>query len=115
MALIKGGLYRNVARRSILAQDEPWWNTTVTDWKLAVEHPYTTNENVLPDYWMDRALDLCETELTHQYFGLTFNDLMAMDPATFSRIEKRVYDFASRQEKKMPKELKEELKARGAK
>ena len=72
-------------------------------------HPFTTNDSILPDYWMDRALDLCENELTHQFFGLTFNDLMQLDPASFEKIEKRVYDFARRQAEKMPASLKKEL------
>jgi len=98
-----------MTKRALLAQDEPWWGKTRTDWKLAVEHPYASNDSILPDYWMDRALDLCENELTHQFFGLTFTDLMQLDPATFEKIEKRVYDYARRQAEKMPASLKKEL------
>jgi len=103
-------LLRNFTRRSIIASDEPWWKDSRSDWKVTIDHPYAPKDSTLPDYWMDRALDLCENELTHQYFGLTFNDLMAMDPSTFERIEKRVYDFARRQSERLSPELKKELK-----
>ena len=112
--MIKGGLFRNLTRRALLAQDEPWWSKTRTDWKLAVEHPYAANDNILPDYWMDRALDLCENELTHQFFGLTFTDLMQLDPASFEKIEKRVHDFSKRQAERISSQTKDlDVKGKG--
>lgn len=109
LAFVKGGLLRNFARRSILASDEPWWTKERSPWKISIEHPYAPPDSILPNYWMDRVMDLCENELTNQYFGLTFKDLMKMDPSTFEYIEKRVYDFAKRQSDKMSPELKKEL------
>lgn len=96
---------KHLTRRSLFAQREPWWNTTTTPWKIFVEHPYTMGDEIKPDYWMDRVLDLCESELTHQYFGLTFEQLMSMDPATFEKIEKRIHDFEMRKSEKTAPEL----------
>ena len=31
--------------------------------------------------WRDRVLDLCEFEMTHQFFGLSYTDLMNLDTA----------------------------------
>ena len=106
---IKGGLCRNFARRALIAQDDPFWGQSNSPWKVVLEHPLHPAESSGPDYWLDRVLDLCESEITHQYFGLTFNDLMQMDPATFTKIEKRVHDLARRQSERMSPELKKEL------
>lgn len=94
---MRGGLYRNFTRRAYLAIDQYWWNKDHSDWKITIEHPLESKDSATPDYWMDRALDLCEQEATHEVFGLTFNDLMGLDPATFEKIEKRVYDYERRE------------------
>lgn len=44
------------------------------------------------NYWRKRVLRLCKYEITHQNFGLGYNDLMKMDPATFEEIEKVIYE-----------------------
>lgn len=101
LAFVKGGLLRNVTRRSILAQDEAWWNNTKSDWKLVIEHPYAPAGSILPDYWEDRVLDLLECEITYQNFGFTFDSLMQLDPATFEKIERRVEKYREEQHKRM--------------
>ena len=109
LSKIKGGLYRNFVRRALIAQDDPFWNQSSSAWKITLEHPLHPSDSSGPDYWLNRVLDLCENELTHQYFGLTFKDLMQMDVSTFTKIEKRVSDLAKRQSERMSPELKKEL------
>ena len=45
----------------------------------------TTGANELSGY-------VSKYEITHQNFGLGYNDLMKMDPATFEEIEKVIYE-----------------------
>lgn len=109
LASMKGGLLKNFTRRAIIAADTEWWQTDHSDWKLSIEHPLANPESATPDFWLDRVLDLCENEITHEYFGLTFDSLIKMDPATFDKIERRIYDFAKRQSEKLSPDLKKEL------
>ena len=106
----KSGLLRNFLRRMIIAQDDPWWETNHSPWKISIEHPIYPTDSVSPDYWFERAMDLCENEITHQYFGLTLQDIMTMDVATFVKIETRLRDFTKRQSDRLSPKLKEELK-----
>jgi hypothetical protein len=96
LSKVRNGLLRNITRRSLIAQDDPWWSSNNSDWKLTIYHEYAPEGTMTPDFWMDEVLDLCEHEALHKYFGLTFNDLMHMDPASFEKIRRRVYDFEKR-------------------
>lgn len=109
LSKVRGGLLRNYTRRALIAQDEPFWNESHSAWKITLEHPLCPADSVTPDYWIDKVLDLCELELTHTNFGLTFNDLMNMDPATFLKIEKRIHDLSQKQTANLSPELKKEL------
>lgn len=53
--------------------------------------------------WRDRVLDLCEFEITHQYFGLSYTDLMNLDTAEFEDIEDRVHKIAEQKTQNMNK------------
>lgn len=60
------------------------WAPPLTDETGKTVPPYKVS------HWRDRVLTLCEYEQTHKYFGLSFLDLMSLDPATFEEIESRV-------------------------
>lgn len=111
---VSNGLLKNFFRRSFIAQDDPWWSESNSEWKLTIEHSFAPNGTIGPDFWLDEVLDLCEHEVLHQYFGLGFSDLMHMDPATFDKIRTRVYDLErkiqERQDAIAPPNLKKELK-----
>ena len=109
LARVKGGLLRNFVRRSLIAQDDPFWQESHSQWKITIEHPLCPKDSVTPDYWIDKVLDLCELEVTHTNFGLTFNDLMSMDPATFLKVEKRVHDLTYKHTANLSPEIKKEL------
>lgn len=53
--------------------------------------------------WRDRVLNLCEFEITHQYFGLSYTDLMNLDTAEFEDIEDRVLKLAEQKTQSMNK------------
>ena len=61
--------------------------------------------------WRDRVLDLCEFEITHQYFGLSYTDLMNLDTAEFEDIEDRVHKIAEQKTQNMNK-MKAEMSGR---
>lgn len=112
LSKIEGGLLRNITKRSLIAQDEPWWKENTSDWKLTVVHDYAPEGTMTPDFWMEEVLELCKHEVLHQYLGLTFEELMHMDPSTFEKIRKWVYDFEKEQSERMSPELKKELQGK---
>lgn len=63
----------------------------------------------------DRVLDLLQRSITHELFGLSYWDLMAMDLATFNRVRKRILDICDKQDKmrnnidKQQKELEAQI------
>lgn len=48
------------------------------------------------NYWRNRVMNLCSYEMTHQNFGLGYNDLMKLDVATFEEIEEAIQEHAKR-------------------
>ena len=112
LKFIKNGVLRDITMRALIYQDEPWWAETRSDWKLAIQHPMCSSDSYPIDYWEERVLDLCEYEQTRSHFGLSFNDLMAMEVPIFEKIEKRVHALVKRLSDNTPKEIKEGLKMR---
>lgn len=93
-------MQRDICIRELISRDQFWWKTINSPWKLNVMHDWAPQiedeelgRKVDPykvSHWRDRALTLCEYEQTHKFFGLSFVDLMHLDPATFEEIEARV-------------------------
>ena len=63
----------------------------------------------------DRVLDLLQRSITHELFGLSYWDLMAMDIPTFNRVRKRILEICDKQDKmrndidKQQKELETQI------
>ncbi len=102
------GITRDFLKRYLIVRDYFWWeaNRKLSAWGVNFIHDSVSSVKdpisgemftpPKPSYWRDRVLDLCEYEITHQNFGLGFNDLMHLDPATFEDIEERVHQIAAR-------------------
>ena len=85
----------------------------MSPWAINIEHPWVqtsrdprTGKELTPykvDDLRERAMNLCEYEITHANFGLSFLDLMHLDLATFEEIEERVHEIAREQQKSMEK------------
>ena len=84
-----------------MAKDTFWFKNTTGPWRYHVMHPLARQvegeDGVLVDpidfnFWRKRVLRLCKYEITHQNFGLSYTDLMKLDPATFEEIEKAIYE-----------------------
>ena len=90
-----------------------WWKKASSPWALNIEHERTRTHRdprtgrMYTDYQVDdlrqRALNLCEYEITHTNFGMSFTDLMHLDLATFEEIEDRVHKLAEETAKSMKK------------
>ena len=109
LAKIKGGVYRNLMRRALILQDEPWWKTSTSPWKITVEHNIYPDDQPGPDYWFNRALDLCSIDLVHQNFGVTLDELMHMEVPVFIAFEKRVHEIIRRKNEMQDPELRKEM------
>ena len=57
------------------------------------------DEESVGDRFMDRVFTLLEHSVTNDLYGLTFNDLIHMDLATFETIEKRVAKMSEKKGK----------------
>lgn len=108
LAKAGSGLFRNLERRALICQDEPWWGKSTSPWKLSIVHPPIPG-HVGPDYWFDRAFDLSAIDIVHQNFGLSLNDLMSMDVGTFITFETKVHELLKKREQQMDPQLKKEL------
>jgi len=90
-----------------------WWKKVSSPWGINIEHERTQRTRdpltgkMYDAYQVDdlrqRALNLCEYEMTHANFGMGFNDLMHLDLATFEEIEDRVHKLAEDAAKSMKK------------
>ena len=109
LAYAGSGLFRNLERRALIAQDEPWWGKTTSPWKLTIVHD-APEGHVGPDYWFDRAFELSCIDMVHQNFGMSFNDLMSMDVGSFIEFERKVHEFLRKRDESMSPELKKEFK-----
>lgn len=99
--------------RYLICRDQFWWKNSESPWKINLEHPWVkpvydtvTGAQCNPynvSEWRDRVLNLCEYEVTHQFFGLGYNELMRLDTAEFEDIEKRVYRMAKKQSEHLDK------------
>lgn len=99
--------------RYLICRDQFWWKNSESPWKINLEHPWVkpvydpvTGAQCNPynvSEWRDRVLDLCEYEITHQFFGLGYNELMRLDTAEFEDIEKRVHRMAKKQSEHLDK------------
>jgi len=98
---------KDFTMRCLIAQDQPWWNTISSEWKISSDHPWCKENEYSPGYWEDRVINLCSYDITQSNFGLSFTDLMEMDVATFEKIEKAVHKLAEKQSAAIPQDMKE--------
>ena len=110
---ISNGVLRDFVRRVNIASDEHWWRDVNSPWKVQVMHSWSSFRTFTPDYWLERALDLCEKDIVVSRFGLGLNDLMKMDVCTFQMVEDRVHKILQRQKENLPKDIKDALEAKG--
>lgn len=95
--------------KSLVAQDQPWWTKTTSDWKITADHPWCSKDEYNPDFWQDRVLHLCSYDITQSHFGMSFLDLMDLDVPTFEAIEEYVHKIADKQHAALPQELKDKM------
>lgn len=110
---VSNGVLRDFVRRVNIASDEHWWANEQSPWKVQVMHPWSSIKSFTPDYWLERALDLCEKDIVVSRFGLGLNDLMKLDVCTFEMIEDRVHKILQRHKDNLPKDIKDALEAKG--
>jgi hypothetical protein len=100
-----GGMIREFLIRTAICADQFWYPGTSSRWKLHLMHEWSekvrdsSGNLVEPDdynYWRNRVMNLCSYEMTHQNFGLGYNDLMKLDVATFEEIEEAIQEHAKR-------------------
>jgi len=120
---VTNGVLKDLVLRSAFAKDQDWWNKVNTEFKVT-ERYYkfeATDHNgdavgvdnliALP---LDRAMDLCGYDVTHQQLGLNLLDLMSLDVDTFNKVEEWVHKYMEeqrkRQDKLLPKSMKDEMK-----
>ena len=51
------------------------------------------------DFWLDQAIELCKTDITHELFGLSLVDLLNMDVRTFLRVSREIMEIRKEREK----------------
>lgn len=100
----KSGFAKDAMRRALIASTEPWWQDVNSEWGVTIQHPIAPDKMLSPDFWQQRAMDLCTYEFTRSHFGLGYLDLMELDVSTFEEIEKRVKDMEARQRNSLKKE-----------
>jgi len=60
-------------------------------------------------YWIERVIELCKTDVTHDLFGLSFADLLEMDVVTFNQLA-RVIEEIRKERSKQRDALEEQIK-----
>ena len=118
---ITNGVLKDLVLRSAFARDQGWWDKVTSEFKIT-ERYYKFDsvgqdgEAMGVDHLIalpiDRALDLCGFDVTHQNLGLNFLDLMHLDVDTFMQVEDWVHNYVREQKKRMSKDLKDELKGK---
>ena len=116
---MKNGITQDFLKRYLINKDQFWWDAKLSPWIINLMHEWAqtvedpvSHEKIIPykvNYWRDRVLNLCDYEITHTNFGLSYLDLMKLDPATFEEIEERVHDLAEQRSKNM-KEISDQPK-----
>ena len=118
---VTNGVLKDLVLRSAFARDQGWWDKVNSEFKIteryykfeSIDHRGeevgVDNLTPLP---LDRALDLCGFDVTHQNLGLNLLDLMRLDVDTFARVEEWVHKYVQEQRKRMPKDIKDELKGK---
>lgn len=114
------GVARDYVLRYFIDNDQFWFNDKNLEhpFKLNRMHPWAkpvidpaTGKNI--EYqvndWRDRVMNLCEYKFTHECFGLGYNDLMHLDPATFEEIEERVYNLVKEQTESVNKSFEHQM------
>ena len=98
---VENGVLRDFNIKLAMAKDQHWFDKTTGPWRFHLMHPWyrmikdETGGLIPPidyNFWRNRVRRLCAYEITHQNFGLGYNDLMKLDPATFEEIEQAVSD-----------------------
>lgn len=102
LATVKG-VIRDFVFRVLHLQHSIWWKDDVSPFKVNLWHPPVPEGFAEPTTYIERALNLCEYEMTHANYGLGFKDLMELDLTTFTEIETRVHEIAKVQAEKMKK------------
>ena len=110
---VSNGVLRDFVRRCNIASDEHWWNNNPSPWKLQLIHPWSSTESFTPDYWLERAMNLCEKEVTMTHFGLSLMDLLKLDVCTFEMIEEKVGKILMRRKDNLPKDVRDAIEERG--
>ena len=95
------GVIRDFVFRVLSKQHSIWWQGDMSPYKVNLWHSPVPEGYNKPTAYMDRALDLCEYEMTHDNYGLTFKDLMELDLTTFEEIEQRVHEQAKARQGKI--------------
>ena len=57
--------------------NDPWWHI---QWR----------EKRTVSYWLDSAIDLCKTDITHDLFGCGLADLLAMSVEEFTKLSNTI-------------------------
>lgn len=100
LATIKG-VMRDFTFRVLHCKHELWWPEDHSQYKLNLWHEQAPEGYTKSTHFLDRALDLCEYEMTHANFGLGLKDLLELDLTTFTEVERRVHDYAKKQNAKL--------------
>ena len=85
----RDGLAKDFAIQLLRDQHETWWGEGDSSWKFHQVHK-PPRPDLTPECFVDRVLALCSCDVTHNYMGLSFIDLMNLDYATFVEIEEKV-------------------------
>lgn len=100
LATIKG-VMRDFTFRVLHSKHELWWPDDHSQYKLNLWHEQAPEGYTKATCFLDRAMDLCEYEMTHANFGLGLKELLELDLTTFEEIEHRVHEQARRQSAKL--------------
>jgi len=89
------GIVRDLGLRILTKKHEPWWPDDQSPWKHQL-YRQPMRIDLSPDGLMDRVYSLLECDITHTYFGMSFETLLQMDFSSFCELEARVSSVAAR-------------------
>lgn len=120
---MKDGRTKDFLKRYLICRDYFWWQKEGSPFRLNEVHPWVekmrdpfTGEMVEPigvNFWRDQVLELCSYEITHQCFGLSYNDLMNCDTVEFAAIKDKVMEIA-KQKTEMTQKIDEKASGKSA-
>ena len=87
-----------------LYEGDPNYDLSSNDWHVVYREPPDSLGAIV-----NRVIELCKHDVTHELFGLTYVDIMNMTYTEFSRIRKVVYELA-KQKQETIKSLQNEIK-----